>query len=55
MRLFAFFLDDYHVRRGNAMRTRTMLADFVRRTIAPQDMVGTMYPLTPTSERGDGA
>jgi VWFA-related protein len=50
VRLFAFFLDDYHVRRGNAMRTRTMLADFVRRTIAPQDMVGIMYPLTPTSD-----
>ncbi len=50
VRLFAFFLDDYHVRRGNAMRARTDLADFVRRSIAPQDMVGIMYPLTPTSD-----
>ncbi len=49
VRLFAFFLDDYHVRRGNAMRSRTDLADFVRRAIAPQDMVGIMYPLTPTA------
>ncbi len=49
VRLFAFFLDDYHVRRGNAMRTRQFMADFVRRTIAPQDMVGIMYPLTPTA------
>ena len=48
VRLFAFFLDDYHTRRGNAMRTRQFMADFVRRTIAPQDMVGIMYPLTPT-------
>ncbi len=54
MRLFAFFLDDYHVRRGNAMRSRVDLADFVRRAIAPQDMVGMMYPLTPTDERRDG-
>jgi VWFA-related protein len=49
VRLFAFFLDDYHVRRGNAMRSRVDLADFVRRAIAPQDMVGMMYPLTPTA------
>lgn len=49
VRLFAFFLDDYHVRRGNAMRARTDLADFVRRAVAPQDMVGIMYPLTPTA------
>jgi VWFA-related protein len=50
VRLFAFFLDDYHVRRGNAMRARMDIADFVRRSIAPQDMVGIMYPLTPTSD-----
>jgi VWFA-related protein len=50
VRLFAFFLDDYHVRRGNAMRARVDLADFVRRSIAPQDMVGIMYPLTPTTD-----
>jgi len=50
VRLFAFFLDDYHVRRGNAMRSRIDMADFVRRTISPQDMVGIMYPLTPTTD-----
>jgi VWFA-related protein len=50
VRLFAFFLDDYHTRRGNAMRARVDLADFVRRAISPQDMVGLMYPLTPTSD-----
>jgi VWFA-related protein len=48
VRLFAFFMDDYHVRRGNGMRARIALADFVRKQIAPQDMVGIMYPLTPT-------
>ena len=50
VRLFAFFLDDYHTRRGNAMRARVDLADFVRRAISPQDMVGLMYPLTPTGD-----
>ena len=30
VRLFAFFLDDYHVRRGNAMFARGKMADFVR-------------------------
>ncbi len=50
VRLFAFFLDDYHVRRGNSMRSRIALADFVRRQIAPQDMVGLMYPLMPTGD-----
>ena len=48
VRLFAFFMDDYHVRRGNGMRARMAIADFVRKQIAPQDMVGIMYPLTPT-------
>jgi VWFA-related protein len=50
VRLFAFFLDDYHVRRGNAMRSRIAMADFVRRQIAPQDMLAIMYPLTSTSD-----
>ena len=47
VRLFAFFLDDYHVRRGNAMRARIDLANFVRNEVAPQDMVSIMYPLEP--------
>ncbi len=50
VRLFAFFLDDYHVRRGNGMRARIALGNFVRTSIAPQDMVGIMYPLTPTAD-----
>ena len=32
------------------MRSRIDMADFVRRAIAPQDMVGIMYPLTPTTD-----
>lgn len=48
VRLFAFFLDDYHVRRGNSMFARRFLGNFVRTDLAPQDMVGIMYPLTPT-------
>ncbi len=48
VRLFAFFLDDYHVRRGNGMRARIALADFMRSSIAPQDMACIMYPLQPT-------
>jgi VWFA-related protein len=47
VRLFSFFLDDYHVRRGNAMRARIDLANFVRNEVAPQDMVSIMYPLEP--------
>ena len=47
VRLFSFFLDDYHVRRGNAMRARIDLAHFVRNEVAPQDMVSIMYPLEP--------
>ena len=45
VRLFVFFLDDYHVRRANAMRIRGMLADFVKTQLGPLDMVAVMYPL----------
>jgi VWFA-related protein len=50
VRLFAFFLDDYHVRRGAAMRSREPLAKFVQQFIKPSDMVSIMYPLTPLSD-----
>jgi len=49
VRLFAFFLDDYHVRRESSMTARTQLARFVETQLGPSDMVGVMYPLTPTS------
>src|SRR6478672_7698132 len=48
VRLFAFFLDDYHVRRGASMAARGQLAKFVE-TLGPSDMIGLMYPLETTS------
>lgn len=45
-RVIVIFLDDYHVRRGNAMRVREQLATFVSR-LSPNDMVAIVYPLTP--------
>ena len=46
-RIFAFFLDDYHVRRENAIRMRSALVEFVETQLRPTDLVGIMYPLTP--------
>ena len=40
------FLDDYHVRRGNAMRIREQLATWVS-TLSSRDLVAVLYPLTP--------
>lgn len=45
VRLFAIFLDDYHVRRGASMRARGPLERFVDNQLGPSDMVGLMYPL----------
>ena len=50
VRLFAFFLDDYHVRRGNDMAVRKPLIDFIQNQLAPADMVAIMYPLTPVAD-----
>jgi VWFA-related protein len=47
VRLFVLFLDDYHVRRGNAMSVRKPLLEFVMNQLGPADMVALMYPLTP--------
>jgi VWFA-related protein len=49
VRLFAFFLDDYHVRKGTSMATANPLFRFIQNQIGPTDMVGVMYPLTPTA------
>ncbi len=46
VRLFAIFLDDYHVRLGNSMAVREPLARFIS-GLGPADMVALMYPLTP--------
>src|SRR5438105_8418389 len=49
VRLFAVFLDDYHVRRGSSMSVRNQLAAFVDKNLGPSDMIGVMYPLESTS------
>src|SRR5262245_48801013 len=49
VRLFAIFLDDYHVRRGSSMSVRNQLASFVEKNLGPSDMIGVMYPLESTS------
>ncbi len=45
-RLFAIFLDDYHVRRTNSLRAREQLSRFVSE-LSPRDLVAVSYPLTP--------
>jgi VWFA-related protein len=50
VRLFVIFLDDYHVRRINAMRVRETLAQFIKTQLGPLDMVAIMYPLLPVSQ-----
>jgi len=49
VRLFAIFLDDYHVRRGASLSVRNQIVQFVDTQIGPSDMVGVMYPLESTS------
>ncbi|MGE0864274.1 MAG: VWA domain-containing protein, partial [Vicinamibacterales bacterium] len=46
-RIFVFFLDDYHVRRENSMSVRRPIIEFITNQLAPNDLVGVMYPLTP--------
>ncbi|MCC7418017.1 MAG: VWA domain-containing protein [Acidobacteria bacterium] len=45
VRLFAVFLDDYHVRRGSSVAARDAIANFVATQLGPSDMIGLMYPL----------
>jgi VWFA-related protein len=47
VRLFVFFMDDYHVRLGNSLSVKEPLTRFVQTYIRPNDVVGIMYPLTP--------
>src|SRR5262245_65018193 len=49
VRLFAVFLDDYHVRRGSSMSVRKQLSSFVENNLGPSDMIGVMYPLESTA------
>jgi VWFA-related protein len=45
VRLFAIFLDDYHVRKENSIRVRAPLQQFIQTQLGPTDMIGLMYPL----------
>ncbi len=49
VRLFAFFLDDYHVRVGSSMQAADQLARFVQTQLGPTDMIGMMYPMQATA------
>jgi VWFA-related protein len=49
VRLFAIFLDDYHVQRGASMSAREQVARFVETQLGPSDMIGLMYPLEATA------
>src|SRR3954447_17537366 len=49
VRLFAIFLDDYHVRRETSMVARQQIARFVETQLGPSDMIGLMYPLESTA------
>jgi VWFA-related protein len=50
VRVFVFFLDDYHVRRANSMSVREPLMKFVQDQLRPNDVVAIMYPLSPVSD-----
>ena len=45
VRLFAIFLDDYHVRKESSLVMRDQIARFVDTQLGPSDMIGLMYPL----------
>ena len=49
VRLFAIFLDDYHVTRGSSLTARDQIARFVDTQLGPSDMIGLMYPLESTA------
>lgn len=46
-RIFAFFLDDYHVMRDSSMAMRKPVIDFIAHQLQPSDLATVMYPLTP--------
>ena len=46
-RIFAFFLDDYHVMRDSSMSMKKPVIDFIANQLAPSDLATVMYPLTP--------
>ena len=44
-RLFAIFLDEYHVSAANSMRVRHAITQFVDETLGPRDLLAVMRPL----------
>jgi VWFA-related protein len=44
-RLFALFLDEYHVSAGDSLRARAALTRFIDETLGPRDLVVVMRPL----------
>lgn len=46
-RIFAFFLDDYHVMRESSMAMRKPVVDFIANQLSANDLATVMYPLTP--------
>ena len=50
VRIFVFFMDDYHVRKANSMSVRPTLQRFIQQQLRPTDMIGVMYPLMPVSD-----
>ena len=51
VRLFAFFLDDYHVRRGASMASREEIARFIETQLGPTDMVADHVPAAAGRQR----
>ena len=49
VRIFAILLDDYHVRKENAMGVREPLTRFIETQLRPNDLIAVMYPLTPVT------
>ena len=50
VRLFVFFMDDYHTRDRNAVAVRRTLIEFIETQLRPTDMLAIMYPLTPVAD-----
>src|SRR5688500_9250327 len=50
VRVYAFMLDDYHVRRTTSMSVRNPIVQFIQTQLRPNDLVAVMYPLTPVTD-----
>ena len=50
VRVYAFLLDDYHVRRTTSMSVRNPIVEFIQTQLRPNDLVAVMYPLTPIGD-----